>query len=177
MLSNETLHTSNGCLAQDREDVADTCGPLLGSVTAKDARLIYRAGSKEQTLKLKLFDAKGGEVLQVNARCLPENDFVAKFQLTSLSPDSKYQYAIMASDGDLLVAPDDRRTIQTLPQNQKKPFFGCFRFLRKGNVQTCVAGDCEKRCRSTVPEWRYALHRHLRPCLGVQEASRVSAIA
>ena len=124
VLSSETLKAS--CLAQNREEIAETCGPLLGSVTAKEARLIYRAESKEQTLTLKLFDANGGEVLQVNARSLPENDFVAKFHLTSLSPDSKYQYAIMASDGELLVACDDRRTIRTLPDDRKNRFSAAF---------------------------------------------------
>jgi hypothetical protein len=91
----------------------DVVGPLVGVVESNSAHLLYRAAESEQSLRLSV--VLNGEVIQeVSAIGRKEDDFVAKFQLASLQPDTLYHYQIVnEKTGETLVEADDQHSFRT----------------------------------------------------------------
>lgn len=95
----------------------DTVGPIVGHVTSRDARLLYRPGEIECTLRLSVLDQENNVVSISDARCTEENDFVAHFHAENLSANSEYRYRIERVDGkktELLLGEAEKHFFRTV---------------------------------------------------------------
>lgn len=72
----------------------ENMGPMVGHVDDRSAVLLIRRGAKPQSLRLKLIDSQGNEVRSIETTTDPKSDFVAKFTLSKLQPDTTYRYQI-----------------------------------------------------------------------------------
>ncbi|MFG0265476.1 MAG: alkaline phosphatase D family protein [Rhodopirellula sp. JB055] len=91
----------------------DVVGPLVGTVDSTSANLLYRVGESEQSLRLTVF-ADGTAVQKVESVGHQEDDFVAKFRLTNLHPNTLYHYQITnTKTGETLVEADDQHSFRT----------------------------------------------------------------
>jgi len=103
-------------------DQVQTVGPYLGSVSPTEAHLLYRPGVLEKRLRLTALDPRNKVAATREARSLPENDFVAKFHLTGLTPGTRYSYQIDDLDGSVsvpLVRPGTTHFFQTIPAQRE----------------------------------------------------------
>lgn len=90
-------------------DADQDMGPMVGHVDDRSAVLLIRRGAKRQSLHLKLMDQQGNEVRSIEATTDPKSDFVAKFRLAKLLPDTTYRYQVTRIEGDteVIVADGD----------------------------------------------------------------------
>jgi len=73
---------------------AQSAGPMVGQVSADDARFLYRPGAVEKTFRQSVF-APGGEVAGTSqATSLPVNDYVARFHVVGLQAGTLYHYQL-----------------------------------------------------------------------------------
>ncbi len=75
-------------------------GPYLGSVSTSEAHLLYRHAETEQEIKLTAIGPDGKVTTSYTAKTFAKNDYVAKFHLVGLKPDTKYSYKIELLDGE-----------------------------------------------------------------------------
>lgn len=103
--------------APNRFVVADeSVGPMVGAVEANSAWLLYRPAAKEQRLRLTLFSSEGKEVQSVEVTSTKEEDYIAKFRLTNLSPNTTYRYQIesIAEPAKVLISADESHSLTTV---------------------------------------------------------------
>jgi len=90
----------------------DAVGPIVGAVEADSAQLLFRpafhAEANEQVLRLTLFSSEGDATQTVEAKCNKEHDYVAKFALQGLTPNTTYRYQIESTtEGGKIIIPAD----------------------------------------------------------------------
>lgn len=94
-------------------DSQDVAGPIVGTVQATKANILFRPGAAEAELRMSVID--GDQVVQrITAMATHENDFVAKFSVGGLQPATRYTYQIEEADGQVVVAADERHSFQTV---------------------------------------------------------------
>ncbi|MFK8111171.1 MAG: alkaline phosphatase, partial [Rubripirellula sp.] len=97
----------------DLATASDTVGPLVGTVDATSARLLYRADASEQPLRLTLL-LDGKVIRQVTVSSKKEDDYVAKFEFKKLQPATQYHYRIdSAHSQKTFVETDEEHTFMT----------------------------------------------------------------
>jgi len=97
-------------------------GPMVGTVTTDEARLLYRPGSEEVLLRLTVTDDDGTILATSESRSLEANDHVAKFHVGGLRAETSYRYRIDRVTPDGLIgeaAADDQRFRTSMPQGQR----------------------------------------------------------
>lgn len=99
-------------------DCQQTVGPIVGTVESTTANILYRPGETTSKLTLSVLE-NGGVVQKVVAIAAPEHDFVAKFRLQGLKPDTAYGYIIESPDGRVLVPENGQHTFKTASLNRK----------------------------------------------------------
>ncbi|MEC8474299.1 MAG: hypothetical protein VXZ38_06610, partial [Planctomycetota bacterium] len=88
-------------------------GPIVGTVEATTANVLYRPGNTESQLQLSLYkNGKRTQTLTSMASLM--SDFVAKFSIQELEPNSIYTYSISDSAGNMLVPADDQHSFRTV---------------------------------------------------------------
>lgn len=91
----------------------DVVGPLVGSTDSTSAQLLYRAGASEQPLQLSVLQ-EGDVVQRITSIGGEKDDYVAKFSVTNLQPDTVYHYQIDDADTqETLIKPDGQHFFQT----------------------------------------------------------------
>jgi len=73
-------------------------GPLVGAVDAHSAQLLFRHNALVQTLRLDVFDESDKIVRTVEATTEAASDYVAKFHVDQLQPETRYRYRITRVD-------------------------------------------------------------------------------
>lgn len=73
----------------------DVVGPLVGTVESTAAELLYRPGGSPKKLRLFVLAADDTVVQSVDAESKQDSDFVAKFSIRGLSPNTTYRYRII----------------------------------------------------------------------------------
>ena len=88
---------------------AETVGPMVGQVTATEARLLYRPGTVERDLRIDILNAQGAVTATASATSAAAADYVAKFHATGLAPDTRYTYRLLdvTGGGSTLLAGND----------------------------------------------------------------------
>ncbi|WP_083434864.1 alkaline phosphatase D family protein [Rhodopirellula islandica] len=105
------------CLASlatcDTAKANDVVGPLVGAVESTSANFLYRVGESEQPLRLSVL--LDGDVVQaVDSIGRQEDDFVAKFSISNLRPDTRYHYQITnTKTGETLIEADEQHAFRT----------------------------------------------------------------
>lgn len=74
--------------------LAAQTGPMVGTVTATEARFLYRPGAVEKLFRLSVLDANGQVAATSEGTSAAANDHVAKFHVTGLAPETSYAYQI-----------------------------------------------------------------------------------
>lgn len=74
--------------------LAAQTGPMVGTVTTTEARFLYRPGAVEKSFRLSVLDAGGQVVATGEAASAAADDYVAKFHVTGLAPETAYTYKI-----------------------------------------------------------------------------------
>ncbi|QEG39194.1 alkaline phosphatase D family protein [Roseimaritima ulvae] len=93
---------------------ADVVGPLLGTVESTTAHILYRPAAEPSSLELSVILPAGEVVKTVTARGTADNDFVAKFAIAGLQPNTQYRYQIDSLDnGETLIQADESHTFTT----------------------------------------------------------------
>ena len=99
--------------------ICGATGPMVGTVTAGEAHLLYRPGAEEMPLRLTVHDTRGKVAATVDATSHAGDDHVAKFHVTGLRADTPYRYRIdrVTPDGlvEAAVADDQRFRTSLLP--------------------------------------------------------------
>lgn len=91
----------------------DVVGPLVGSIDSTSAQLLYRSGASEQPLQLSVLQ-KGDVVQRITSIGGEQDDYVAKFSVTNLQPDTVYHYQIDDADTQAtLIKPDGQHFFRT----------------------------------------------------------------
>ncbi|CAD71382.1 probable alkaline phosphatase D [Precursor] [Rhodopirellula baltica SH 1] len=91
----------------------DVVGPLVGSIDSTSAQLLYRAGASEQPLQLSVLQ-EGDVVQRITSIGGEQDDYVAKFSVTNLQPDTVYHYQIDDADTQAtLIKPDGQHFFRT----------------------------------------------------------------
>ncbi|WP_461506169.1 alkaline phosphatase D family protein [Rhodopirellula baltica] len=91
----------------------DVVGPLVGSIDSTSAQLLYRPGASEQPLQLSVLQ-EGDVVQRITSIGGEQDDYVAKFFVTNLQPDTVYQYQIDNTDTQAtLIKPDGQHFFRT----------------------------------------------------------------
>ncbi|WP_236623836.1 alkaline phosphatase D family protein [Rhodopirellula baltica] len=91
----------------------DVVGPLVGSIDSTSAQLLYRSGASEQPLQLSVLQ-EGDVVQRITSIGGEQDDYVAKFSVTNLQPDTVYQYQIDDADTQAtLIKPDGQHFFRT----------------------------------------------------------------
>ena len=94
-------------------------GPIVGTVEATTAHVLYRPGNTESELRLSLY--KEGQRTQVlTSMASQRSDFVAKFSIRGLEPNSTYTYGISDRAGNVLVSADDQHSFRTVNPDRNK---------------------------------------------------------
>ncbi len=88
---------------------AQIVGPMVGQVSATEARLLYRPGAAVRDLRLEILDAQGAVAATASASSAAAGDYVAHFHATGLAPDTRYTYRVLdvTEGGSILLAGDD----------------------------------------------------------------------
>lgn len=91
----------------------DVVGPLVGSIDSTSAQLLYRPGASEQPLQLSVLQ-EGDVVQRITSIGGEQDDYVAKFSVTNLQPDTVYHYQIDDADTQAtLIKPDGQHFFRT----------------------------------------------------------------
>ncbi|PHQ31972.1 alkaline phosphatase D family protein [Rhodopirellula bahusiensis] len=91
----------------------EVVGPLVGSVDSTSAQLLYRPSASEQPLQLSVL-LDGKVVEQVTSTGGEDDDFVAKFSVANLHPNTRYHYRIDNADTqETLIAADETHSFHT----------------------------------------------------------------
>ena len=99
-------------------------GPIVGTVEATTANILYRPGNTESELRLSLYQE--GKMTQVlTSMASQSSDFVAKFSIRGLEPNSTYTYGISDSAGNVLVSADDQHSFRTVNPDRNKGILRC----------------------------------------------------
>jgi len=95
--------------------IVDDVGPMVGHVDWASAQLLIRRGSTAQIFRLEVSDEKGTKIQTVEGVAEAENDFVAKFHVTELKPDTNYRYRVTKIDDKIetVVADGDKLFFKT----------------------------------------------------------------
>lgn len=97
-------------------------GPMVGTVKTEEAWFLYRPGDEEKTLRLSVLDSTS-VVATDDATSAAAGDYVAKFHVTGLSPDTAYDYRIDEVTGGgvvPIVGPNDGLRFRTaLPTGKR----------------------------------------------------------
>jgi len=97
----------------------DVVGPLVGTVESTTAHVLYRAEAKPTNLKLTVINPDGTVEQTVTAKGVEDNDFVAKFVISKLTPSTTYQYQIESVDGQTkYIASDDQHSFTTASEKR-----------------------------------------------------------
>ncbi|QDV25589.1 alkaline phosphatase D family protein [Aureliella helgolandensis] len=155
----------------------DSVGPYIGTVKTTEAYLLYRPGNEPSQLRLTVMDEQGAKVSAVDVQSKAEHDFVAKFHVVGLTPDTTYQYQVekLESGGASLVAGGDSSfhftTVPTERGGQvfKVAFLSCvndstdpvWQEMSKHNLDLlCFGGDTPYADTGNLADLRNK-HRHL----------------
>lgn len=91
----------------------DVVGPLVGSIDSTSAQLLYRAGASERPLQLSIL-LEGNVVQRISSVGSKDNDYVAKFSVTDLQPNTRYHYRIDNTETrETLIKPDEQHFFRT----------------------------------------------------------------
>lgn len=82
--------------------LSQVVGPMVGQVTASDARFLYRPGEIIKTLRLSVLDANDAVVGSDESTNSADDDYVVKFHVTGLAPFTTYRYQIEENIGGSL---------------------------------------------------------------------------
>ena len=93
----------------------EVVGPLVGTVEATTAHLLYRPSGEEQKLQLTVLSESGSVVSIVESLADESTDYVAKFTVNSLTPATTYRYQIdaLGSPTRTLIAPGPKHRFTT----------------------------------------------------------------
>ena len=94
-------------------------GPIVGTVEATTANILYRPGNTESELRLSLYQ-EGKRTQVLTSMASQSSDFVAKFSIRGLEPNSTYTYGISDSAGNVLVSADDQHSFRTVNPDRNK---------------------------------------------------------
>jgi alkaline phosphatase D len=135
----------------------EVVGPLVGTVDATTAEILFRPSAAATKLRLTVIDAKNIPVRSVDAESQSKNDFVAKFSIGGLLPHTTYRYRIdqMGSTAKNLIAADDQHSFTTANPSRSDhsvtvAFVSCvdiepneiWKDMNKAGVDTiCLMGD------------------------------------
>ncbi|MFC4991912.1 LamG-like jellyroll fold domain-containing protein [Rubritalea tangerina] len=112
----------------------DPVGPYVGTIKPTEAYFLYSPGQQEETLRLSALDSQGQVAATDQSTSLAQNDFVAKFHLTGLSPNSNYSYKIEK------VNADNSTTLYA--GGDATHHFSTTNLARKGHVVTAAFISC-----------------------------------
>lgn len=102
---------------------AQTVGPLVGEVRQTEAYFLYRTNAVEKNLRLSVLGKSGAVVATSVAASAAANDYVAKFHVAGLLPDSDYRYQLedLTAGSPVAVAgPDELHRFRTkLPHGKR----------------------------------------------------------
>ncbi|MDG1873496.1 MAG: alkaline phosphatase D family protein [Mariniblastus sp.] len=134
----------------------DSVGPYLGTIKTTEAHLLYSPGKEVVQLRLTVRDDRDAVIASIETKSDPEQDFVAKFQVTGLTPGSHYRYQIekiVAGKATLIAGGTEDFQFSTVPEQ------------RRGQVVTAAFVSCVND--STDPVWKeMAKHELNLLCLG-----------
>ncbi|MCP4776536.1 MAG: hypothetical protein GY880_20125, partial [Planctomycetaceae bacterium] len=134
----------------------DSVGPYLGAITKTEAHLLYSPGKEAAQLRLTVSDDEGSVVAIIEGKSESEHDFVAKFQITGLTPGRTYRYKIEkieAGKAILIAGGTEDFQFSTVPEQ------------RLGQVVTAGFVSCVND--TTDPVWQeMAKHGLNLLCLG-----------
>ena len=113
--------------------------PYLGTIKPKEAYMLYRPSAIESNLELKIYNKNKELVTRVRNESLMANDFVAKFHIQKLQPDTSYTYTITNVDTRKVLISGNDYNFTTLPATRRCKFSAAF--------IACVNNE-------TIPVWK-----------------------
>lgn len=101
---------------------AQDVGPMVGHVDATSAHLLIRRGEIEQTFRLHLQGDEAPPIAPVDAAASSAGDFVARFAITDLQPDTRYRYRITRVEGarEVSVAESPQQAFRTASSDRRR---------------------------------------------------------
>ncbi|QDT07246.1 Alkaline phosphatase D precursor [Rubripirellula lacrimiformis] len=98
----------------------DVVGPIVGTVESTSAHVLYRPRASQTKLRLSVVQ-DGQTVATVPASTKPDDDFVAKFEVTGLQPATTYHYQIdeLGPSPTMLVPADSAHHFTTASPARK----------------------------------------------------------
>jgi len=99
----------------------ESAGPLVGSVSSIDARILFRHSSKSEKLKI-VVSGPDKKEHSVTVQTKEDDDFVAKFYLTGLKPETAYTYMIFDEANRKLLPEGGVYQFSTIPSHRKNKF-------------------------------------------------------
>lgn len=110
---------------------AQVVGPMVGQVSPTGARLLYRPGDSVKDLRLTVLTPQGVAVATNTVTSAADSDYVAKFHVTGLTPETRYLYRIDDVTGNpagtLLAGNDGTCSFKTaLPPGRNGVFTAAF---------------------------------------------------
>ena len=104
----------------------ETVPPYLGTIKQNEAHLLFRPAAQELKLRLNVFDSSGKQVSTSESLSSQDNDFVAKFHIKQLSPDTRYTYTITDLESKKALIQGKEFTFKTLSASRKGTFTAAF---------------------------------------------------
>ena len=99
----------------------ESAGPLVGSVSSSDARILFRNSEKSEKLKI-IVSGPEQQQLAVTKKTNRNDDFVAKFHLKGLKPETRYTYMIFDEKNRKLLPKSGVYKFSTIPSHRNNKF-------------------------------------------------------
>lgn len=103
-----------------------TAGPLVGQTSDTGARFLYRTNAEAASLRVSVLSPNGTVVATSDAKAEATNDYVAKFSVTGLTPNTTYTYRVEQVSGGSaqpIAASDADQRFRTFPQEGQRTTF------------------------------------------------------
>ncbi len=108
---------------KNKNNSQQNVGPVVGHVDSESAYLLIRRGAISQRLRLYISDGTNPSSFQTfEVETKAEQDYVAKFEVKGLNPNTRYSYRIVSVKGkaETPLAEGKNCTFKTTSKNRKK---------------------------------------------------------